>query len=1220
MAFVHLHVHTQYSILDGAARIKSLYSKKDKSKRLITGLIDKAKELEMPAIAITDHGNMFGVMEFFLEAKAKAITPVIGCEVYIAPKTRFDKKIEGSEEKSAMHLILLAKNKEGYDNLSKLVSYGYTEGFYYRPRIDHELIEKYHKGLICLSACMGGEIPIAIRKKDAKNADRLAKYYKSIFGRDFYIELQDHGIPEERPLNTSLYKLAKCNDIGVVVTNDVHYVSREDAKAHDILLAIQTKSTLDNPKRYRFPAETFHLKSEEEMRQSFGKLENAFENTLKIAEECKELDIINKNYFMPDYPIEQGENETSTLRKICMEGLNKYYNNNIPKEALDRLEMEFSVISKMGFEGYFLIVQDFINYARENNIAVGPGRGSAAGSIVAFSTGITKVNPLDYNLLFERFLNPERKSMPDIDVDFQDDKRDLVIEYVKEKYGKDNVAQIATFSSLSGRSVVRDVCRVMGIDLEIADRISKLMPNSGKLLDTYESEDRAEFRKEIEGSHQLKQMFNIAINLDGLVRSVGLHAAGIVVSNKNLTDCVPIYQDSKTGIRASQYEMEHIEKAGLIKIDFLGIKNLRLLQDAIYDIKERYAVNIDLDNIPLNDDKVYEIFRNADTGGIFQFESDGMRKMLINIKPTSFDDLVSSVALYRPGPLNCGMDKQYADRKNKRAKIEYVHKDLEPILKETQGVLIYQEQIMAISRVLGGFTPAEADDLRKAMGKKNIETMDKLKNKFIGGGISKGYDEKFLTDLYSMMSGFAEYGFNKSHSVCYALIAYQEAYIKAHYATEYYVALLNTVINDPDKIELYLNEIRQKMVDIVLPSILESNALFTQKDGKIIYALHAIKGIGYQAALAIEEERKNGGQFVSIEDFVNRVPIQLVNKKAYETLIKANAFKAFGHNVNSLLSSLESIMAYASNYQKESSSGQNMLFDSSSESSAGAILMIQKEVENSVDILREYEKETLGFCLQYHPFANYISLIDYKYFNNVLDFESLKDKDTFVLPCVVTTVRETQTKRGIPMIIADTLDLYGEKTFFIKKKEDIEKFSSYLIANSAILIKGRRDTSKYDGKNYDTVIDIKPLDIALNDSKGKLIAIKRNMEIEQNSKIKSYRENNNITNQNLKQNTKNENAVKTEHTNCQNSFVKKSGKYSKVEIEINKNLFDCMELYCLQNTIKKYPGECPVYVRIINDKDIRFFEVGDTFKVNPNNLFIEDSHKNIRSLININLI
>ena len=1178
MSFVHLHVHTQYSILDGAARIKSLYSKKDKTKRLIPGLIDRAKELNMPAIAITDHGNMFGVMEFFSEAKDKGINPIIGCELYVAPKTRFDKKLESSEEKSAMHLVVLAKDKEGYDNLCKLVTLGYTEGFYYRPRVDHQLIEKYHKGLICLSACMGGEIPIAIRRKDNKQASQLAEYYKSIFGEDFYIELQDHGMPEEKYLNSELYKLANFHNIETVITNDVHYVLKEDAKAHEILLAIQTRAKLSDAKRYKFPSNDFHLKSEEEMLKSFSKLPKAFENTIKIAEQCKDLNIMTKNYYMPSFELPSGETETTILKKMCLEGLNKYYNNDIPKEAMERLEMELAVISKMGFEGYFLVVQDFINYARNNDIAVGPGRGSAAGSIVAFSTGITKVNPLDYDLLFERFLNPERKSMPDIDVDFQDDKRDLVIEYVKEKYGNDNVAQITTFGTLGGRSVIKDVCRVMGIELSVSSRIAEKVPLANiRLADLCDDEEFADFKRDIDSYGELKNMYDIAVRLDGLIRNVGLHAAGIIISGKAIMDCVPVYQD-KTKTRACQYEMNYVERAGLIKMDFLGIKNLRLIKDAVADIKNRYNKEIDIDKLPFDDQSVYEIFRKADTGGIFQFESAGMRQMLLNIKPTEFMDLVSSVALFRPGPLKAGMDKDYADRKNKRKDIVYKH-------------------------------------LRKAMGKKIVEKMNSMEEKFIDGGLKNGYDKKLLVYLFDTMKGFAEYGFNKSHSVCYALIAYQEAYIKAHFPMEYYVALLNTTITDTGKIALYLNEIKQKNIEIVTASIPESDALFSQKNGKIVYGLSAIKGVGYQAAFVIQEEREKNGEYKSLEDFVKRVDSHLVNRRVYEALIKCGAFSEFGHTENALISSLDSILAHAANYQKETLSGQTMLFDSVSADDIGdATLVIEKQIEYSSNILMENEKEVLGFSLRFHPFANYISKIDYKYFNNLLELDKLEDKYEFSIPVVITKIYESTTKKNTPMITLNVIDLFTESAFYITAKNQIEKYRDMLNEQTAILIKGKREKSRFNDRIYNNIIEIKELDAYLENKNLK--EVKRTVKTNDFENITSVKQ--------IKvENNNSENPFKNKETNIKVSdnnynFIKNSNSGKKqLSLYMNKNIFDDMDLLCLQNAISSNPGDYTIFLKLTSESGTEIFKIGEDYKVEPNARFFNEAKNSLRSLIEI---
>ena len=1208
MAFVHLHVHTQYSILDGASRIKSCYSKANKDKKrekklLSIGLVDKAIELQMPAIAITDHGNMFGAIEFYIEAKAKNITPIIGCEVYVAPKSRFDKKADSREGKSALHLVLLAKDKEGYDNLKKLVSFGYTEGFYYKPRIDHELIEKYNKGIIALSACIGGEIPTCIRMNDYSGADKLAKYYQSIFGNDFYIELQDQNILNQRQINASLFKLAKENGIQTVVTNDVHYVERSDSHSHDILLAVQTKSTISNKNRMRFGSDEFYLKSEEEMREKFPKMNNAFLNTVNIAEKCRDLDILTKKYFMPKYPMHDGETEATTLRKLCIDGLNKRFDNNISQEMLDRLYMELSVIGKMGFEGYFLIVQDFINYAKSIDISVGPGRGSAAGSIVSYATGITDVNPLQYNLLFERFLNPDRLSMPDIDIDFQDDRRDEIIQYVKDKYGENNVSQIATFSALHGRSVIRDVCRAMEIELSTADRIAKMLPNSSSLGDAYE--DIKEFRDAINESSLLKDMYNTALKLEGLVRSVGLHAAGVVIADRPIIECAPIYQDSKTGNRACQYEMEHIESVGLIKIDFLGIKNLRLIKDSIKNIKEYHNIEINMDEVSMNDDKVFELFREANTMGIFQFESDGMRNLLTDIAPTEFSDLVSAVALYRPGPLSCGMGKSYADRKNKREPITYPHDDLKPVLRETQGVLIYQEQIMGISRVLGGFTPGKADELRKAMGKKKIDMMDKLEADFMSGGLASGYDKKMLSEIYNMMRGFGEYGFNKSHSVCYAIIAYHQAYLKAHYPLEYYIALLNTVIDDTDKIRIYLNEIHEKNIEVINPSVTEGTAMFSQRDGIIVYALHAIKGVGYQAALSIEQERDKNGIFKSIEDFAKRVNTHTVNKKVYEALIKSGAFSSLGYTNQSLLDSIEPMIAYGASFQAEAKAGQNMLFDSVANIDSSSLFITKKdEYDNTT--LREHELETVGFNLKYSIFSDYPNL-DLSIYDKLSDIDNIADKGEFYVPCIITNSRDSSTKKGAPMFVVDTEDMSSIKTFFIIG-ENISKFRYICMPTIAVLIHGRREQSRYNDKIFTNILDIYSLDDVLN-KKVKIKNNKKNNSNKHDNKANIYNNTDSNIDNNLYDSAMN--------SNMQNISLDNNDKY--VLIHLLKKTFDDMDLHCLQDTIEKHPGLCPVVVNLVDDNGAVALSLGDKYCVNANSNFINSTHEGIRSLLKISL-
>ncbi len=1228
MAFSHLHVHTQYSILDGASRIKSTYRKanpkKGREKELLSiGLIDKAVELGMPSIAITDHGNMFGAVEFYQEAKAKGIIPIIGCELYVAPKTRFDRKTDNSEEKSALHLVMLAKDKEGYENLIKLVSLGYTEGFYYKPRIDHDLIAKYHKGIIALSACIGGEIPTRIRRNDYDGAVEIAKKYQSIFGEDFYIELQDQGIENQRQINFELFKLAKENNIQTIITNDVHYVSKDDAKAHDVLLAVQTKSSLNNPNRFRFPSHEFYMKSEEEMRVMFPKMNNSFKNTQIITDKCRDLNILTKEYYMPKYPMDEGETEKTTLRNMCVEGLNKRFNGEPTQEALDRLEMELGVIGNMGFEGYFLIVQDFINWAKAQDISVGPGRGSAAGSIVSYSIGITDINPLDYNLLFERFLNPDRISMPDIDIDFQDDRRDEVIQYVKEKYGHDNVSQIATFSALHGKSVVRDVCRAMDIELSTADRIAKMLPNGSSLIDAYD--DIPEFRQAISENGLLTTMYNTALKLEGLVRSVGLHAAGVVVADRPISSLAPVYQDSKTGNRACQYEMNYIEDVGLIKIDFLGIKNLRLIKDSAADINKIYNANLDIDQIPMDDENVFKLFREANTMGVFQFESDGMRNMLVNIAPTSFDDLVSAVALYRPGPLNASMDKEYADVKNNRSAPKYKHKDLVPILGETQGVLIYQEQVMAISRVLAGFTPGEADELRKAMGKKLVEKVEKLEEKFISGGISLGYDKNMLKEMYAMMAGFAEYGFNKSHSVCYAMIAYKQAYIKAYYPIEYYVALLNTVIDDTDKIKLYLTEVRHKAMKVLPPDVNNSSAIFAQKDGAIVYALHGIKGVGIYAAKMIQDEREKNGQYTSLEDFAKRSDTHTINKKIYEALIKAGAFDCFEINTQSLMDSVEHILAFASHFQSESKAGQSMLFDSGTNTdNMESGLSIVKKVEYDSSTLRANEIETVGFNLKHHIFSGFPEL-DLSKYNNLTDIDNIVSGSEFYVPCLIKGLRETTTKKGAAMLVVETEDMSIEKAFFIMG-EAINKYKHILAANMMVVIHGNREKSKYNDNIYTSVLDIYMLEDVIS-GKAKITsnAQKNKAQNDKNSSTTGKFANNtnnkaNVLNNNSNTTTQNNQiADKYIINEIQRAKLNEFDKY--VLIYLFEKTFDDMDLHCLQESIEKHPGSYPVVLNLVdNDKDDGvMLGLGNRFYVDAESNFINTTNDSIRSLLKISL-
>ncbi|MBI4976719.1 MAG: DNA polymerase III subunit alpha [Spirochaetes bacterium] len=1187
MAFVHLHVHSQYSVLDGAARIDDI--------------IAKTKEFGMNAVALTDHGNMFGSMEFFVKAKKAGIKPIVGCEVYVAPRSRHERKADlaDSELKSALHLVLLAKDNEGVSNLRKLVSLAYIEGFYRKPRIDHELIEKHHGGLIALSACLAGEIPQRILMGDMKSAAETLLWYKSIFGADFYLELQDQGIAEEKTVNRGLYTLAKEHNVEMVITNDVHYVAKEDAKAHDVLLAIQTQAKLTDARRLRFDGEEFYLKTEEEMRVMFPRMNRAFKNTVSIAEQCN-VEMVKKEYYMPDYPMPEGYDKSSFLRKMCEDGLMRRYKGTVPQEAYDRLTIELKTICEMGFEGYFLIVQDFINHARSKDILVGPGRGSAAGSIVAYALNITEINPLTYNLLFERFLNPARKSMPDIDVDFPDDRREEVIQYVRDKYGNENVSQIITFNTLNGRSIVRDVSRAMDIPLIDADRLAKLIPGKfgeedekeklPKIALTYKTVE--EFRQAIDSNVMYKRMYDVAVKLEGLIRAVGLHAAGVIISSRPIIDVVPIYRDNRDKENVSlacQYEMNYVESAGLIKMDFLGIKNLRLIKDAVGDIADRHDVVIDINNPPLEDDEVYALFRRGDTQGVFQFESDGMRRLLISLRPTAFGDLVAAVALYRPGPLKAGMDKMYANRKNGREKVIFPHDDLKEVLGETFGVVIYQEQIMKISQVLGGFTPAEADDLRKAMGKKNKEMMAKMKDKFIAGGVTKKYEKKFLEEIYETMAGFAEYGFNKSHSVCYAFVAYQEAYLKAHYPLEFYTALLNAVITDTEKLNLYVNELRVKNIGIIAPSVNEGHAFFTQKDGKLVYAIAALKGIGTKAAEVIQAEREKNGAFRDMQDFAKRVSTEHVTKKVYEALIKANAFSCFGLTQSSLLSSLETIVQYANKVQKEAATGQFSLFGSDN-ADGEQDLHIGKAQELDPTALRMNETETVGFPLTHHPFLRFVTRIDYQRYNYTNDISGLKSGENFALPCVVNVVKHTQSKTGRSMVILEVGDLVGSVAFFLQER-DIKTYERFLEQDKGLLIEGYAEGEE---RVFTRIKSMYYLDDVLD---GK-VRVKTSIQKKRPPAAAAARPN--------------------APTLADSGSINVNPNAKRINLYLNEEMIDESEMFHLKQHLSSNHGACFVYLHLKSESHgERVIALGDHFCVTPAETFLSGLRSNIRSLIDV---
>ena len=873
--FTHLHVHTQYSILDGAANIDKL--------------IAKAKGSGMKALAITDHGNMFGALKFFIAAKQAGIKPIIGCEAYVARTSRLEHKTK--KDRSGHHLILLAKNKTGYSNLSRLTSLGYLEGFYYKPRIDKEILEKYSEGLICSTACLGGEVPAALMNGNEDAAEEAIGWFKRVFGEDFYLELQDHGRPEQAAVNEAMIRLAEKHRIKLIATNDVHYIEKEDFEAHKILISLNTGKELENEEGLSYTGEEY-LKTPEEMAALFGDVPEALENTGEITAKIEDYDIF-RSVILPHFPLPEGfDSEDDYLRHLSFAGAEKLYGEITPG-IRERLDFELEVIKNMGFPGYFLIVQDFINKAREMGVTVGPGRGSAAGSAVAYCTGITNIDPIRYNLLFERFLNPERVTMPDIDVDFDDEGRDRVLKYVVEKYGENRVAQIITFGTMAARMAIRDVGRVLKLPLPDTDRLAKLVPEKPGISlrkafrDVNELADIKSNGPELE-----KKTLIFAETLEGSARHTGTHACGVIIGSDDLINHVPLSTARDSILPVTQYEGKLVESVGMLKMDFLGLKTLSIIRTALENIRKRHDVEIDIDNLPLDDQKTFELYQRGDTVGTFQFESEGMRSYLKELKPTNIEDLIAMNALYRPGPME--FIPTYIARKHGREKTIYPHPLLEEILKPTFGIMVYQEQIMQTARIMGGFTLGKADLLRRAMGKKKKEIMEQQRALFVEGAGKKGIDKKKAGEIFTIMMEFANYGFNRSHSAAYSMIAYQTAYLKAHYPAEYMAAVLTHNLHDIKKITSFTEESKRRGIPVLGPDINESDLNFTvNARSEIRFGLAAVKNVGESAVKNIISEREANGPFRSIFDFAQRVNLRMVNKRSFEALAMSGAFDGF---------------------------------------------------------------------------------------------------------------------------------------------------------------------------------------------------------------------------------------------------------------------------------------------------------------------------------------
>ncbi len=959
--FTHLHVHTQYSLLDGAIRLPDMLA--------------KCKELGMDSVAITDHGAMYGALEFFIKAKAEGIKPIVGCEFYIAPGHRTEK--DPTAPTKAYHLVLLAMNYTGYKNLMKLAGIAQFEGFYAKPRIDMEVLKEHNEGIICLSACLHGEIPWFAVHKGEEAAKKKAKEYQDIFGDRLYLELQDNSIPQQTVVNNSLKKIAKELGIKLVATNDCHYLNKKDAHAHEVLLCIQFGKTITDPKHFSFPSDTFYFKSADEMRTSFKDCPEAISNTQEIAERCN-LEINLDDYHFPEFEVPEGETLETMFIAACWDGLKERFttmrtvgtfSKEIEKQYNERLEFEIDIINSMGFPGYFLIVADFINWAIDHNIPVGPGRGSGAGSLAAYAMRITNIDPIPYGLIFERFLNPERVSMPDFDIDFCQYRRGEVIDYVRKKYGgAPHVAQIITYGSMKAKGAIRDVGRALDIPFGDVDKIAKLIPDALKMTIDKALNEEPRLVDAINKDPRMAELIEIAQTLEGLARHTSTHAAGVVVSPKPMVEYLPTCK-GKDGETLTQYDMKHTEMTGLIKFDFLGLKTLTVIDNALKHIRADIGTDLDINTIPMDDLKTYKLLCDGDALGVFQLESSGMRELLVKMAPEQFTDLIALVALYRPGPLDSGMVDDFVETKHGRATANYPLPELKPILEETYGVIVYQEQVMKISSVLAGYSLGDADILRRAMGKKIVEVMDEEKVKFMAGAKKKNVDLKKAEDVFNLMAKFAGYGFNKSHSAAYALISYQTAYLKAHYPSQFMAALLSCDMHNTDKIVLYINECREHDIEVLPPDINESLIDFSVHEDRVRFGMAAVKNVGKSALQSIIEEREVGGKYKSLEDFCNRVDSRKVNSRVIESLIKSGAFDSIGCKRSQLMAVVDQAMDKAKAVQRDKQSGQMSLFTVAPEtdtSDKSAITLPDIPEWSERERLTK-EKETVGFYLSGHP-------------------------------------------------------------------------------------------------------------------------------------------------------------------------------------------------------------------------------------------------------------
>ena len=1050
--FVHLHVHSEYSLLDGMSRIKDLPV--------------RAKELGMKAIALTDHGVMYGAVDFYKECKKNDIKPIIGCEVYVAPHSRFDK--EAGRDNGYNHLILLAKNKTGYQNLSKLVSLSFVEGFYYKPRIDLEILEKYSEGLICLSACLAGSLSQAIIQGNMEKAEEIALWHKRVFKDDYYIEIQHNGLRQQIMVNQKLIQLARKLDIPLVATNDAHYLKKEDSYFHEVLLCIQTGKRMSDEDRMRFETEEFYIKSPEEMADYFSEFPDAIENTVKIAEKCN-YDFEFGVTKLPNYDVpEEYETHLDYFKDLCYKGIKNRYGENPSEEVMSRLEYEISVIEKMGYVDYFLIVWDYINYAKSVGIPVGPGRGSGAGSIAAYAIGITDIDPLKYGLLFERFLNPERVSMPDFDVDFCYERRGEVIEYVERKYGKDHVSQIITFGTMAARMVIRDVGRVLDYPYSETDKLAKMIPMEVHITIPKALEQNREFKELYESNPSVKQLIDIAIKLEGLPRQASTHACGIVITKDPVDTYVPLYVND--GNISTQYTMNLLEELGLLKMDFLGLRTLTVISDTEKLVKQNRGIDVEYDK-DMNDPKVYKLWANGESVGIFQFESQGMTNFMKELKPDCLEDIIAGVSLYRPGPMD--QIPRYIKGKQNPGHNVYTHPALEPILNVTYGCMVYQEQVMQIVRELAGYSLGRADLVRRAMGKKKLDVMAKEREYFINGQVDEngnvlvpgcvrnGIDKESANKIFDEMAEFAKYAFNKSHAAAYSVVSYRTAYLKTYYPEEFMAATLNSFLGNLDKVPIYIYECKRLNIGILKPDINKSFTKFTVQDKKIRFGLGSIKNVGISAIETVISERERNGEFESFTDFCERIQSGTVNRKCIECLIKAGCFDEMNQTRATLLASYERILDTINNQGRNSMANQVTMFD---------LVQPEETVKYQYTVLKELderellaqEKEMIGIYISGHPLEKFKDAIQRQTNINSIQIKDLngenagkfKDGQNVKYAGTITSVKKKYTKRNTIMAFVTVEDLYGSAEIVVFDSV-FSRCDNILVEENIVIVEGR---------------------------------------------------------------------------------------------------------------------------------------------------------------------